>query len=375
MNSSTKKLRKLIIDRGTGIFPKYLFIGFALIGAILIWILKSLSVPQLAAVIFPVSFIILYCVIAYHSRLFYISEEKIGDNAYYLGFLYTLSSLSYALYVFSSQQNAPEFIISSFGIALWSTIIGIACRVFLSQLRQDPNDIEKEARARISETASILTSELHQAGMSFNTYRRTLQQSMEEAFININEKVDACLQSSTGKIAEIAEGVVARIDNKFEDFNENAKKINQSSGKIATSLDKASERFEKSLSSIESFGVNLDLIAKEQTRVVEGMSNAFGTLILNVQSLSAEISSMKKISDSLVAGGQSIDNVSSKINPVLAKFTELLSLMSEKQELAIKSISNHADALRDQLDRSRKYTEQTHQSLSEMTRTLADKLQ
>lgn len=375
MLTSSNKIKEIVFNGGTGIFPKFLFIWFAVGGGILIWILKSMETNQLIAVMFPVLFIISYCVLAYRSKLFFITEDKIGDNAYYLGFLYTLSSLSYALYIFSTQQNDPKYIISSFGVALWSTIIGIACRVCLSQLRQDPNDIEKEARIRIAKTANILTSELHHASISFNTYRRSLQQSMEEAFININEKVDATLDNSSKKINEIADKFVTHMSQEFEILDTSSKKINVAAENMASSLNEISNHVSNARTKFGSFGSKLESISKLQEGVLNELITAFNDLTLNAQSLGTHLMSIKKLSDNLTAGEQSISNISGKLDPVLTRFTDLLTSMADKQEVAIKAISNHADELRAQLDRSRKYTEQTHQSLSEMTKILADKLQ
>ena len=47
-----------------------------------------------------------------------------GDNMYYLGFLYTLSSLAVAITISEAEQ-----ILANFGVAISSTILGIAARV------------------------------------------------------------------------------------------------------------------------------------------------------------------------------------------------------------------------------------------------------
>src|SRR5262245_5827177 len=64
--------------------------------------------------------------------------DQAGDNAYYLGLLFTLTSMAFALYEFRgaslsdagvSGRAGAEQIISNFGIALASTICGIFLRV------------------------------------------------------------------------------------------------------------------------------------------------------------------------------------------------------------------------------------------------------
>lgn len=383
-----KDKKPLAYNKGTGAFPKYLFIGFAVGGAFLIWIIKSLGLPQLITVIIPVAAIIIYCILALKTALFYIREEQIGDNAYYLGFLYTLSSLAYALWKFSAGDNAPEHIISSFGVALWSTIVGISCRVFLSQMRQDPNDIEKGARVRIAETASILTSELYQASVSFNTFRRNLQQSMEEAFDKTNKEVNTSVTSSIEKFSETAEKIVKHIDNAFEEFGSNTKKLNDVSAKTVRALENMNSRIEKIeapenmittkiedvFSGIENSTKNLSSIINSQVSLTGKLSDASGSLLQNIQELNTQISTLKEQSQEIGSNSKEFDILGNKINSIIATFSEMLAELMDKQGNATKSITNHADALEQQLDRSRQYTEDTHQSLALMTKNLAEKL-
>ena len=67
-----------------------------------------------------------------------------ADNVYWFGFLYTLTSLAVAF------VDEPETILANFGVAIVSTLIGIAARVGLNQLRVDPNEIEEAIRLELS---------------------------------------------------------------------------------------------------------------------------------------------------------------------------------------------------------------------------------
>lgn len=81
--------------------------------------------------------------------------ETIGDNSYYLGFLFTLTSLAVTLYfvIEAGSETArliPE-IISGFGVALSSTIVGVFLRVLMLQLKVDVET--RERRVRLSWTS------------------------------------------------------------------------------------------------------------------------------------------------------------------------------------------------------------------------------
>ena len=96
--------------------------------------------------------------------------DQAGDNAYYLGLLFTLVSMASALIEFgaavvSDSGQAPgrsgaQQIIANFGIALASTIAGIFLRVTLHQMRVDPADIERVTRIELSDASKRVRASL-----------------------------------------------------------------------------------------------------------------------------------------------------------------------------------------------------------------------
>ena len=100
--------------------------------------------------------LVFYAVVAWLGGRVKIEPEIIGDNCYYLGFLLTLASLSHTLYQMSDPTvnggrpvDIPE-VISGFGVALSSTILGVFLRVFMMHLRPDFVAKEREVRADIN---------------------------------------------------------------------------------------------------------------------------------------------------------------------------------------------------------------------------------
>ncbi len=384
-----KNTKRAYYDKGNTPWPKFLFIGFALVGTFLIWLIKFLGTPQLLTVIIPVFSIIAYCFIAIKTKLFYIKEEQIGDNAYYLGFLYTLSSLAYALFMFSASDNAPEHIISSFGVALWSTIFGVSCRVFLSQSRQDPEDIESAARARIAQAASELTTELYHSSVIFKNFSNGLKQSMQESFEHTSHELNESVKDSLNKFSDTAEKIANKIDQSFEELGLNTKKLNDASEKTVSALENMNSRIEKieapenmisrkvekSFSGIENSTQKLSSIIDDQATLSVKLSDASNTLMQSIKELTNKIDDLSGQSHNIGANSQEFGNLGNKINSLISTFSEMLSELISKQSNATRTITEHANALEEQLDRSRKYTEDTHQSLALMTKDLAEKLQ
>lgn len=382
-----KKYLKTTVD----ILPKSLFIVFTVIGAAAIWTMKGFHLPTLLVVLVPIAFIITYCLLASTVKLFQIKEEQIGDNSYYLGFLYTLSSLSYALWNFSTGDGSPEDIIGSFGVGLWSTIIGIALRVFFAQIRQDPQDIEKETRARIAETASMLTSELHRASLAFNSYTLSLQQSVEEAFQKNSDSMNDSFAQSLGKFTQITDQIGSKLQTSFEDFGTNAQQMNTASAKTIKSIESLNNRIEKIQSpdelinnkirdiflDLEDSQKRLSKTANLQAETVQKIADNSGVLFESIKSLNSEMSLLRETSSSIATSNQNVAGFSHQVDGLSKTVADLTSSMISldgQQKMVISSISRHADELEKQLSRSRGYTEETHRALSDMTQTLSEKL-
>ena len=341
---------------GTGQWPKALFVVMAAVGCACIWLLKHLAVHNFIVVIIPIIFLFVYCGLAWKTQLFYIREDQIGDNAYYMGFLFTLASLAYALLKFQTDHDAmggsnPSDIIGSFGVALWSTIFGIILRVFFSQIRQDPQDIEREARAKIAHAANVLTGDLSQASLSFNTYTRGLHQAVEEAFQQTKSASDLAVQS------------IESLSHKLESVEAPDAIINRKIDSIFGNLEKATEK--------------LNEVASSQVTAITGLTSVSSHLIANLDDLNSRINNSRSVVGVVDETQKSILSISSYLITLQDEITKLVngfgSLQSTQGDM-VGHITEHANALSEQLARSRDYTQQTHEALTSMAKLVEDRL-
>ena len=209
-----------------------------------------------------------------------IETEIIGDNCYYLGFLFTLTSLAVTLYQLSGLENANVLrdIISGFGVALSSTIVGVALRVWffqsrsgLIELNRDTmHDLQKATRKfRLNVTASLqdmkrfsiestqLASERNQSiersteaalksnHAQFAKNAEEYQKIISETFRHAFEASAGEMSSTVTKVTEdaMAEIKVPIVDlcNRFDRFHEQEMMSFENLVRAATSID---EKFE-----------------------------------------------------------------------------------------------------------------------------------
>ncbi len=142
----------------TGTVARYAFIVAFIFGVGGGTLLKSFEVHAFVASAFSATVLFAYALTAWASGRLRLEPENIGDNCYYLGFLFTLASLAFTLYQMAdprlndgSAVNIPS-VISGFGVALSSTIVGVFLRVLLMQMRPDFVAKEREIRADMNKS-------------------------------------------------------------------------------------------------------------------------------------------------------------------------------------------------------------------------------
>src|SRR5580692_5414711 len=165
------------------------FMLFVVAGAVYIIAAKLGGVGRTYVTLVPVLTMIGYAVLIWSARSLRLRDDQACDNLYYMGFLFTLTSLGVSLYQFNAA-HAAEDIVQNFGIAIGSTITGIALRVIFNQMRQDPVEVERIMRLELADAARRVRRELDSTVLEFGHYRRSAQQAAADSFQHVTERFD-----------------------------------------------------------------------------------------------------------------------------------------------------------------------------------------
>ena len=228
--------------------------------------------------------------------------DQAGDNLYYLGFTYTLCSPAITLYRFHATEAAADYIVSNFGIALATTIVGVVFRVWLHQMRDDPLELEREARSELAEAVNRLRAEIDQAVREFNHFNRTLQQSAQEAIEAQGNVALETLDKSTKQYAEVAEHAVGYLENCFTEFNKQATELNTNTVRIAGALSAFSKR-------IDDIEAPRDLLSEKLAPIFQRIAEAAEQTAGRVSSERQRNQSVAKLSARLEALSGSIEGI------------------------------------------------------------------
>jgi hypothetical protein len=249
-----------------GLVNGLLFFAVVIAGVGYIIVSKLNGFGALAVTAVPVLVMIGYAVLL-AARPFRLRDDQSGDNLYYMGFLFTLTSLAVSLYQFSAAGSAEQ-IVQNFGIAIASTIAGISMRIFFNQMRRDPIEVEASARLELAEASRRVKRELESTILEFGYFRRMTQQSASDAVDEVRESIGRAREKLAGEI----EKFVLTQGQPFED---------------------ASKRSSETLDSMNARTVQILEVSRHLVEEGEQLAKSTASVVKAIDSLLAEIGSLR----------------------------------------------------------------------------------
>lgn len=236
-------------DRLSDSADRWIYFSIWIIGTVGIIGLKILHFRQLYVTAFPVILMLGYIAYLWFAPRERLRDDRAGDSVYYLGFLYTMASLAYSLMEFgdpSGKGTDTGAIIVNFGVALSTTIVGMAGRVVFHQMRENPLEIEREARVEIAATVSRLRTELLGAIEDFGTLRRAAIQNTSDTLEEVTKKTYEKLSESANRHEQLATDLLAVLRDTAEILKRDTALTNRAAKRTLDALDRLTERLDKS---------------------------------------------------------------------------------------------------------------------------------
>jgi hypothetical protein len=267
-----------------------LFCFAALLGFVAICLLKVNGHDARYVAAFAVLLMVAYGAVAFNMPLVQIRLDRLGDNFYYLGFIFTLASLSAALMQLQAGMKIEE-LLGSFGIALVTTIVGIAGRVTFVQLRGEIDDIEEQVRHDLAATASDLRAQLFSAIREFETFRTGLLQILTETRIAFE---DAKSETTGQKLRNSSTNLSEELSDTMQEFQAFRSNFGKASRKYVDQLEKhadfAAENLEKSFKTNQMQAEHAAEGLQAIMRAIEDAVNRLGGMELPGNRLNTKIS-------------------------------------------------------------------------------------
>jgi methyl-accepting chemotaxis protein len=215
------------------------FLIAALLGGAALIVLKYFAIDQVYITTTACAIIVGYWAVVATVPMLRIREDQLGDNCYYLGFLFTLASLAYALYQFGlagSTEGSVEQIVANFGLALGSTITGILLRVLINQARRDVLETEQDARMALADAVVRLRTEIDDAVLAMGAFCRAAQQIAGEQIGTAAKETAGVLERSVARVGDTSQAAIRQIDAAFGQFHDHAAQLNATAGSTADAM-------------------------------------------------------------------------------------------------------------------------------------------
>src|SRR5262249_15921210 len=260
-----------------GLLSGVLFFAVVAIGAAYIIFSKLHGFGAFAVTSVPIVIMILYALVLGAARLFRLRDDQSGDNLYYMGFLFTLTSLAVSLYQFSAAGSAEQ-IVQNFGIAIASTIAGIALRILFNQMRRDPVEVEATARLELAEASRRVKRELEGTILEFNYFRRMTQQSVTDALDEMREGIGAAgkpLEEASRKSGETLDNLNERMVRTLQAVSE---QLVQEGALLSTSAASIVEAIDAVVTKLASLQAPEQIVESKLMPVIEGLTGAVNSL-------------------------------------------------------------------------------------------------
>lgn len=236
------------------------------------------------------------------------SKEVFADSFYYLGFLFTFITLLFVVSI--GPFESSESMIRNMGVALATTVVGLAYRIYLTQFNPIINEPEEDIQKNLVTLASSIvdissnlqnqlskvTKDLGQAGnllnqqintVDLNQFNKTLD-PFKNNLNSLNLELDKIrndtsritseinnsaqsLNSITGSldriknVADSSEEVIEEIKNTNAKINDNQTISNDNLEQINNKIQSVSESLEKNKTTLENSSFQVEASTKQFT--------------------------------------------------------------------------------------------------------------
>lgn len=324
------------------------FMAFVALGSVYILLAKLAGVGQFYVTFVPVGIMLAYAALIFLARNLRLRDDQSGDNLYYMGFLFTLTSLGVSLYQFSAE-HAAEDIVQNFGIAIGSTIAGIGLRVVFNQMRRDPVEVERMMRLELAEAARRVRRELDSTVVEFGYHRRSAQQAAADSFKQVAErfdeivaKFDASLKEITGQLAQPLEAASRHSGDTLGELSKTlAASLSASAQQFGAETDKLAIRVRATAIKLDEVIAKLGAIETPESAIKAGLEPIAQSISQSVESLSERSNSdVTAIKDALTTSTQLIATMFEQFKTDSKAHVELLRALLAKTDDTMRTFTD-----------------------------------
>jgi hypothetical protein len=261
---------------------------------------------------FPLIIMSTYIVLGYHRRVTDVADEKFADSCYYLGFIFTITSIIFCLFDLPDIGTRMEDIAVRFGAAMVSTVFGLGVRVYLISFKKDINDAIADVEDAILDATRKFSEQLTITVEKLQDFESKVDATAKSSVERVNLQIENLSKNHAEKLSEFFTELTTK-NNKI--FSQALNNVEKTTLKISDAIDNYSSGMSTNLTSVET-KINIfaaamtdrlkttsfpdDYFAKRLESPLNNLTESADLLATRVNLVSTEVSrSAMDISDAL----------------------------------------------------------------------------
>lgn len=253
-----------------------------------------------------------------------ISYEQFADSNYYLGFLFTLVSLSVTL-ISLVQNNNIELLISQFGIAILTTLVGLSLRIYTINFVPNEETNRESFDFIISQKLQMIDEQITQTidknklfsdviDEKINMFQVKTEQNINEFTNNLLNNLDVTKLSEI--ISNISQSMMHNYDKQSEILEKLIEEIKNVNDSYISNIKNVNSYVSKNQNFLDTFITSINEIKEKlgnYTELVNSNTNNYNTNINNLNGLIEKQiiktdDNQKFVLDSLLNGMNNLKN-------------------------------------------------------------------
>jgi cytochrome b len=357
--------------RDRGFIDQWGFMAFAVAGFAGIVSAKALDIETVWVAIGAVLLMLLYALVIGRSGTGRLRADQAGDNCYYLGLIYTLASLSYAIFTFDPDDTATT-VVQGFGIALATTIVGLILRVFFSQGRPDLENAEEETRLELNDAVASLKGELNTAVREMHDFSVRITQVLKEVHTSAVSSIESFTTSSVAGMKEVSETASTAIREEANDFASRSKRYSATFDSLLTKVERHGNLLDEIAQAQQHLtlsSASISTAAKASKSAVEALLMTSDTARASADATQASVSAAAALADQLLEAVNSLrGHITATSAAAESRFHELSVAPTAAAEAVMLGLGRASEALESQLTQLAAFHAKTHSSIAAVVR-------
>jgi hypothetical protein len=319
--------------------------------------------PWILGLAVPLIVMSAYIVLGYFRRDDEVTDEKFADTCYYLGFIFTISSIIFCLFDLPSIGTEIQNIAVRFGAAMVSTVLGLAVRVYLVSFKKEAADAIKDAETAVLDATRKFTEQLTVALERLRDFEGQVDTAAKASVERVNLQVENLSKNHAEKLASFFADLTNRNQ---EAFTSALTEVKSASQKLAKSVDGYSLGMRDSLGSIEAkvdaFADAVTERLKTTTFPDDYFAERLSSPLLQMKESSAALAggikdSLKEVTESAAVLSSALKKLRDKASATEYSL-ELVLKLTQQQQAVLETAQGQTSSL-EQLNNTLKKIEET----------------